>query len=73
MGKKKDSSPNDELERLLASHEERYSTWHRYNELGGSDPTWPLYAPGRGPSRLEVRRPARADRAVSAPKHFNLT
>ena len=38
---KKNSSPNDELERLLASHEERYSTWHRYNELGGSDPTWP--------------------------------
>ena len=41
MGKKKDSSANDELDRLLASHEERYSTWHRYNELGGSDPTWP--------------------------------
>ena len=41
MGKKKDSSPKEELERLLASHEERYSTWHRYNELGGSDPTWP--------------------------------
>ena len=38
---KKVSSANDELDRLFASHEERYSTWHRYNELGGSDPTWP--------------------------------
>lgn len=38
---KKNSSAKDELERLLHRHEERYSTWHRYNELGGSDPTWP--------------------------------
>lgn len=38
---KKISSASDELEQLLNRHEERYSTWHRYNELGGSDPTWP--------------------------------
>lgn len=37
---KKVSSANDELERLLASHEERYSRWHHYREHGGYDPAW---------------------------------
>ena len=37
---KKVSSVNDELERLLALHEERYARWHHYREHGGSDPTW---------------------------------
>ena len=37
---KKVSSVNDELERILALHEERYARWHHYREHGGSDPTW---------------------------------